>query len=171
MLPVVVLPLWSVAVLNAVAWGGWSAAAGYLAHRRPTSAFAKDRALYRLRGFERGDLYERRLRIKRWKDRLPEAGALFTGGFSKRSVRTKDRATLERFVIETRRAEWAHWLIIGATPFFLIWNPWWVEPFMVLYALVANLPCLLVQRYNRGRLERLLEPASPGAPPADRGSR
>jgi glycosyl-4,4'-diaponeurosporenoate acyltransferase len=27
---------------------------------------------------------------------------------------------------------------------------------MVGYAVVANAPCLIVQRYNRGRLERIL---------------
>jgi glycosyl-4,4'-diaponeurosporenoate acyltransferase len=155
-LPLVALPLWLVAVLNVVGWGAWSALAGYVAHRRPTSSFVRDTWLYRLRRFEGRGLYERRLRIKRWKDRLPEAGALFTGGFSKRSVRTKDRATLERFVVETRRAEWAHWAIMAATPFFLAWNPLWVEPFLVVYALAANLPCLLVQRYNRLRLLALL---------------
>jgi glycosyl-4,4'-diaponeurosporenoate acyltransferase len=171
MVPLVVLPLWLVAVLNVLAWGTWSALAGYLAHRLPASSFARDTWLYRQRRFEGRALYEHRLRIKRWKDRLPEAGALFTGGFSKRSVRTKDRATLERFVVETRRAEWAHWLIMAATPFFLVWNPWWVEPFLVVYALAANLPCLLVQRYNRERLERVLVTASPGGPPAGRGSR
>jgi hypothetical protein len=34
---------------------------------------------------------------------------------------------------------------------------------MVLYAIVANVPCLLVQRYNRARLERVLR-RSPGVP-------
>ncbi len=169
MLPPVAPPLWLVAVLNVVAWGTWSALAGYLAHRRPVSAFARDTRLYRPWRHETRELYERRLRIKRWKDRLPEAGALFTGGFSKRSVGAKDRATLERFVIETRRAEWAHWLIMAAAPVFLIWNPWWVEPIIVVYALAANLPCLLVQRYNRLRLQRVLLTKS--VPPADRGSR
>jgi glycosyl-4,4'-diaponeurosporenoate acyltransferase len=42
------------------------------------------------------------------------------------------------------------------TPAFVVWNPWWVEIAMVVYALAANLPCLLVQRYNRARLARLL---------------
>ena len=81
-----------------------------------------------------------------------------TGFFSKRSVRTRDRAVLEQFVIETRRAEWTHWTIMMITPVFLVWNWWWVELLMIAYALTANLPCLLVQRYNRARLLRLLGP-------------
>ena len=28
------------------------------------------------------------------------------------------------FVIETRRAEWTHWILLIAGPFFLLWNPW-----------------------------------------------
>src|SRR4051812_6160767 len=99
-------------VLDVVFWGGWSAGVGFWAHRRPVAAFSADSHLYRLRGFEDGGRFYERLRIKRWKDRLPEAGALFTGGFSKRSARTLDRAVLERFVVETRRAEWAHWVIM-----------------------------------------------------------
>ncbi|MEY2452087.1 MAG: glycosyl-4,4-diaponeurosporenoate acyltransferase [Acidimicrobiaceae bacterium] len=143
-------------VLDVVVWGAWSAIAGYVAHRRPAAAFATDSWLYRLRRFERGGRLYEQLGIRRWKDRLPEAGALFTGGFSKRSVRSRDRDVLERFVIETRRAEWTHWTIMLITPVFLVWNGWWVEIAMVVYALAANLPCLLVQRYNRARLIRLL---------------
>lgn len=156
MIPLVDLPKWAMVVLDVTVWGGWSALVGFWAHRRPVTAFATDSNLYRLRRFEDGGRFYERLRIKRWKDRLPEAGALFTGGFSKRSARTLDRAVLERFVVETRRAEWTHWVIMLATPVFLVWNWWWVEGLMVVYALAANLPCLLVQRYNRARLTRLL---------------
>jgi Glycosyl-4,4'-diaponeurosporenoate acyltransferase len=33
---------------------------------------------------------------------------------------------LERFAAETRRAELAHWLILAASPWFFLWNPWWL---------------------------------------------
>lgn len=156
-MPVLDAPEWAMVVLDVGVWGGWSALAGYLAHRRPARAFERDTWLYRTRRFERrGRFYEDRLRIKRWKDHLPEAGALFTGGFSKRALRARDPEALTRFVVETRRAEWAHWLIMAITPVFLLWSWPWVELVMVLYALAANAPCLLVQRYNRARLQVLL---------------
>jgi glycosyl-4,4'-diaponeurosporenoate acyltransferase len=155
-IPLVDVPKWAMVVLDVAVWGGWSALVGYWAHRRPASSFAHDTWLFRIRAFERGGRVYERMGIKRWKDRLPEAGALFTGGFSKRSVRTRDRARLERFVVETRRAEWTHWTIMLATPVFLVWNWWWIEILMVVYALAANGPCLVVQRYNRARLARLL---------------
>lgn len=150
------VPTWAIVALNVAVWGGWSAIAGWLAHRRPVTAFERDSWLYRQRAFERGGVLYERLGIRRWKDHLPEAGALFTGGFSKRSLRSRDPAVVARFVAETRRAEWAHWLIMSAAPVFLLWNWPWVEAVIVLYALTANLPCLLVQRYNRIRLQALL---------------
>jgi glycosyl-4,4'-diaponeurosporenoate acyltransferase len=152
-IPLVELPDPVMVGLDIVVWGGWSALVGFWAHRRPERAFDHDTAITRLRSFENARFYERGLHIKRWKDRLPEAGALFTGGFAKRTVQ---RASLARFVTETRRAEWTHWTIMLATPVFLVWSWWWVELVMVAYALAANAPCLLVQRYNRMRLLRAL---------------
>ena len=146
------------AVIDAGVWAAWSALCGYFAHRLPARRLARDRWLLRL-----GDpparvvrRYERRLRIKRWKRLLPEAGDLFAGGFSKRTVRQRDRAYFERFVVETRRAELTHWLVAAIGPLFFLWNPWWLATVMLGYAVVANVPCLLAQRYNRARLLRLL---------------
>lgn len=146
-----------VALVDAAVWAVWSSACGYAAHRIPADRLARDGWLLRIRPVERdGRAYERALRIKRWKDLLPEAGGLFRGGFSKRRVLRHDRAYLEQFLVETRRAELAHWPILLLGPVFFAWNPWWLGIAMVAYALAANLPCILVQRYNRARLYRIL---------------
>ncbi|HEY6318339.1 MAG TPA: hypothetical protein VI462_10700 [Acidimicrobiia bacterium] len=29
------------------------------------------------------------------------------------------------------------------------WNPWWLATAMLAFGVLANVPCLLVQRYNR----------------------
>ena len=145
------------ALIGAGVWAVWSTVCGYIAHRAPERWLSRDPRLLRLRGPERnGRLYDRVLRIKRWKDLLPEAGALFRGGFSKRRVERHDREYLERFLLETRRAELAHWPILALGPTFFVWMPWWLASAMLAYAIVANLPCILVQRYNRVRLERML---------------
>ena len=91
------------------------------------------------------------LRIKRWKDRVPEAGALFAGGVSKRRLRTRTTQGLRRFATETRRAELGHWLAAAAGPFFALWNPWWAAVIIVGYGLAANLPFIAIQRYDRAR--------------------
>ncbi len=150
------------AALDAGVWAAWSALAGYVAHRLSVERLGRDGWLFRLRRApERvARRYERRLRIKRWKSLLPEAGDVFRGGFSKRRLLRHDRPYLERFVVETRRAELTHWLIMGAVPFFFLWNPWWLGLAMLAYGFIANVPCLLTQRYNRARLLRALGHAS-----------
>jgi glycosyl-4,4'-diaponeurosporenoate acyltransferase len=146
-----------IVLIDAGVWASWSALCGYVAHRIPRARLSRDRSLFRIRRFEAGGrFYERWLRIKRWKDRLPEAGALFRGGFSKRRVTTSDRAYLEGFAAETRRAELTHWLILAVSPWFFLWNPWWLGLAMVGYGIVANVPCLAIQRYNRARLLRMI---------------
>lgn len=155
-LPLVVLPKWLQVVACILVWLGASAGWGYLGHRLPTSRFDHDTWWSRLRGPERGGRLYERLGIKRWKDRLPEAGALYSGGFSKRDLRAHDRAHLERFVVETRRAEFVHWLVFATVLVFPLFVVWYALPPNLVYAVVANLPFIAIQRYNRARLQRIL---------------
>lgn len=145
-----------IVALDALAWAGWSAVVGYAAHRLPLSRLDHDGPLTRLRRWERGGRVYERLGIRRWKDRLPEFGAVFRGGTSKRSLPSRSTPALARFAAETRRAELVHWAIPLLTPVFALWNPASLFGAMVGYAVLANAPCLIVQRYNRGRLERVL---------------
>jgi glycosyl-4,4'-diaponeurosporenoate acyltransferase len=144
------------AFADAALWAAWSALCGYVAHRIPASRLQHDRRLG-IRGVERdGRAYERVLHVKAWKDVLPEAGSLFRGGMSKAHLPGHDRESLARFAAETRRAERTHWAILALAPTFFAWNPWWLATAMLGYGLAANVPCLLVQRYNRARLFRIL---------------
>lgn len=149
--------------MRAVAWdaGAWAAvqlAAGYGVHRIPLERLASDNWLTRPRRVEAGgDLYSGALRIRRWKDRLPEAGNAFAGGFDKSHLAGRSPAQLHRLAAETRRAELGHWLAVVPTPAFVAASPRIVKPFMVVYPLAVNLPCIAVQRYNRLRLARVLE--------------
>lgn len=101
--------------------------------------------------------YSRVLRIRRWKNALPDGASWVGGAFSKRRLESRDRAYVERFILETRRGEAAHWMMIAFTPVFFLWNPLWACAVMVVYALASNLPCILVQRYNRSVLSRHLD--------------
>jgi glycosyl-4,4'-diaponeurosporenoate acyltransferase len=152
-------PLVLVAV-DVAAWAAFHASTGYLVHRLPARRFDHETFLTRARRFERdGRLYTRGLGIKRWKSRLPEAGAVFAGGFDKRRLRGSAIDDLERFATETRRAEVGHWLAAAAAPLFFLWNPPPIGAVMLLYAVAANGPCIAAQRYNRLRLVRILRTA------------
>jgi glycosyl-4,4'-diaponeurosporenoate acyltransferase len=160
---------WTIA-LDVAVWAVIGVTVGYAMHRMPLRRLDHDTWLTRIRAFERGGALYVRLGIKRWKDRTPELGALFAGGVSKRS--SGGRSQLERFAAETRRAEYTHWLVMAAGPLFALWNPWYLTLAMITYGGVANLPCLVIQRYNRARItsiamrltERRARPEPPGPP-------
>ena len=110
---------------------------------------------------------------------MPEAGALFAGGISKRHVTAVEQGGLERFVVETRRAELGHWLAAAPGVLFVLWNPPAVVPIMIAYGLLVNLPFIAVQRSNRIRASRVLRARASrvrgrrasGSPPAVTESR
>jgi glycosyl-4,4'-diaponeurosporenoate acyltransferase len=99
---------------------------------------------------------ERVLLIRHWKDHLPDAARWFAGGFAKGTLLARNDDYLRRFIRETWRGELCHWVAMAFAPVFFLWNPCWAGMIMVAYALVANLPCILVQRYNRGRIQRMI---------------
>ena len=154
------LPASAIVVANVVFWPTWTAAVGWVAQRTRDEHFVDDDAVTRARAFEGdGDVYRETLQIHRWKDRLPEAGAAY-GGFTKRSVSAGDVETLERFLLETRRAEHAHWGMAAGALITTLWNPWWAFGINATVGASSNLPCIAVQRYNRIRLRRAVDAAS-----------
>jgi glycosyl-4,4'-diaponeurosporenoate acyltransferase len=154
-LPMITLGPLAVLVADVVGWALAHSLTGYAAHRMPTARLSADRGILRLRAVERGGRVYEAVRIRRWKDRLPEAGALFPGGVSKRALRSSDAAGRRQFAVETRRAELGHWWCFACAPLFALWNPPVGAVLMVIYGAAANLPCIAVQRYNRGRLARV----------------
>jgi glycosyl-4,4'-diaponeurosporenoate acyltransferase len=96
------------------------------------------------------------LLIRRWKDLIPDGASWFRGGFAKAKLAARDADYLRRFVIETRRGEACHWTVLAIVPVFFLWNPWWADAVIAVYAIAANLPCILIQRHNRRRLQHML---------------
>jgi len=153
-----VMPQALTIAVDVVAWGAFHSLTGYAAHRLDDNQLSRDGWLLRQRSFEAGGRWYRdRLRIHRWKDRLPEAGALFAGGLSKRRLPAYDADGLELFARETRRAELAHWWAMSCGPLFALWNPPLATALLVAYGVLVNLPFVLIQRYNRFRIEALLD--------------
>lgn len=129
----------------------------YAIIRMPDQWFARDRGAVKLFPFEQGGKWhEQALMIRSWKEWLPDGGAWLRGGFSKKRLHEKSFDYYEQFVRETRRGEWAHWSMLIAMPAFAIWNTGWSILILFLYALMANLPCIALQRYNRVRFLRLM---------------
>ena len=147
--------LW-VAVLNTAGIPAAHFGLSWLFTRLPGSCFRPGSVPFRRWPGESTGLYDGIFRVRSWKHHLPDAAAWF-GGFAKRKLRSRDEAYLRRFRVETCRGEaahWAQWIVIST---FVIWTPWPWALILPVYAALSNLPCIVLQRHNRLRLDQVLD--------------
>jgi len=138
-------------------WPTWIYIWGFVAHLLPDEFVDRDTWVTRTRAWERnGRWYADHLHVARWKDRVPEAGSAFAGGFAKRSTNNGDPDTVRTFIVETRRAEYAHWMMGAGWLIPSLWGPWYAGVLNLLFGLFIALPFVAIQRFNRPRLKRLL---------------
>jgi glycosyl-4,4'-diaponeurosporenoate acyltransferase len=129
----------------------------YIATILPLDNLNTESWLLKERNWEKsGNFYDRFFKIKKWKGLLPDGSALFKKGFRKKRMTSSNPEYLSKFIIETGRAEIVHWIVILFSPVFFIWNYPWAGWVMIIYAIIANLPCILAQRYNRIRFKRMI---------------
>jgi glycosyl-4,4'-diaponeurosporenoate acyltransferase len=96
------------------------------------------------------------LGIRLWKRWIPDAGGALPGGVAKASLVRREPAALRRLLLETRRAELVHGLLWPAGLLTALWLPPAGVLVNLVFATAFNLPCLLLQRYNRTRLRHCL---------------
>lgn len=104
-------------------------------------------------GWERnGKIYDSVFRIRRWKDYIPSVSA-----FDKKELASSpDAGYLSRFVLESVRAELCHILAIIAGLAICLLTPAAADIRILLWMATVNFPCIMIQRYNRPRLMRIL---------------
>ena len=110
---------------------------------------------YRTYPFE--DKLYRRLRVSRWKTRLPDASRFSSLMMRKTIDGDITSGHIERLIRETCVAESSHWMIMILILGTLLgeegdWTGWYV----FVYDLF-NLPFIITQRYNRPRMIRIME--------------
>lgn len=130
----------------------------------PTRWFDRDSWLFRGRPWERGgSFYQTFFRVRIWKTRLPELADFFKSLFPKKSVRSFDAGYVARYLQESRKAEFTHWCIIASPVVFLAFGKPWGFALVVVLAALTNLPFIIIQRYNRPRLEEAMRRRSDAA--------
>jgi len=144
---------WWSAAFNATVWLVCGVCVGWWYAQRDWRVLRDVGALTRLRRWESRRRYEHWLGVRRWKDRLPEAGTWF-GGVSKRHLPSVQEGGRARFVAESLRAERVHFALIAVIPLTMAWSRGWWVVINVAFGLVVNMPCIIVARYNRIRLTR-----------------
>lgn len=122
----------------------------------PAKWFEKERWWSRSFTFEDGGkFYERVFFIKKWKKYLPDGAKLFKGGFAKKNLQENSVEYYEQFILETRRAEFSHWIQILPALLFYLFNPLWASIVITVYFIFINLFPIVAQRYVRPKLTKL----------------
>jgi glycosyl-4,4'-diaponeurosporenoate acyltransferase len=113
--------------------------------------------LFREKSWEAGgDIYQRLFKVRTWKAILPELSDFLKILFPKKKIRAFDAGYLQSYIIESCRAELTHFCIIGITLLFPLWAGFSVSLLVIYISVLLNLPFIVIQRYNRPRIQRLL---------------
>ena len=105
---------------------------------------------------QEGKIYEK-LRIRKWKKRVPDMSRHVKTMFAKELINPRDPEYTRRLILETCVAELTHDVLILLSPIFPQYMTGvYADAAMLLYAL-GNLPFILIQRYNRPRLVKLMK--------------
>ena len=153
---IIFLPNWLTILSFIIIWPMIQVLISMVGNWIPDKYFNADSFWYRTHRCENGSrFYEKVLRIKLWKRWLPDGAKAFKVGFAKGELKETDEAYLKAFIAETCRAEFVHTIQILPFWVFGLWAPAFVIWIMLGYALMANLPCIIAQRYNRPRLKKL----------------
>ncbi len=151
------LSLANIVIINFALMIAWHLIILVISTNLKTSFFNPHKLPYTPHKWEKnGNFYIKKLHIKKWKDFLPQYVA--KGGFSKRHLESDgkfDKEYINIFIRETCRAEWNHFICsMYFIVSFLINSLCYAFIFSAI-PIIANLPFIAIQRYNRIRLERL----------------
>ncbi len=152
--------LWIV-ILNVLGIPAIHLGISWLYTQFPRTLFNSDSALYRMRNWENGGkIYQTIFKVRKWKGLLPDAAPWFDG-FAKKNLRSKNVEFLHAFKAETCRGEAAHYAQVFGILGTLAWNPGIAAVVIGVYSILSNLPCIILQRHTRARLDHLLEIQTP----------
>jgi len=148
--------VWTI-IIDSFAWAFFQISISFFTLSLPERYFQKQTFIYPAGKWgNEGQFWQTHFDIKNWAKIIPDGTRILKEGFYKKNLQQKEANYLETFILETKRAELTHWLSILPSVLFFLWNPVWLGWIMVIYALLFNVPIILVQRYNRPRLERVL---------------
>lgn len=148
------IPAPAVIMSSAAFWLLASLVVGLIANRLPES-WLNNRSPHRTICMHPSG--RRRSSVWRWTNWIPDAGPALPGGIAKASLVRRDPMALHRLVIETRRAELVHAVLWTAGLLTALWLPAAAVLVNLLFACLFNLPCLLIQRVTRERVQRLID--------------
>ena len=118
---------------------------------------------------QNGRIYER-IGIKRWKDKVPDMSKLLPNMIAQKQLSLGVTSQhIELLIQETCIAEFLHILLcVAGFGCVFLWPGMGGVIVSILYALIGNLPFILIQRYNRPRLVQIVRRMNPHATTASK---
>lgn len=144
-------------LIDILVWIAFHLSIGYLSSKIPLKWLNPDLRFFHSYAWEKdGKIYDRLFHVRSWKHLIPNGSALYRGAFSIKNLPTHELAYLQRWLKESVRSEICHWVMILPGFFFFLWNDVLLGWLMVVYAFLNNLVPIILQRFNRPRIRRLL---------------
>lgn len=122
----------------------------------PKRWFSAERFPFRSQPWEE-KLY-RLLRVKQWQNKLPDMSRILPKLMPAKRLTPQTMTDLPRMIEETCVAELIHALLsVSGLGFLWLWPGGWGIALTAVYILLGNVSFIIIQRYNRPRLVKLLE--------------
>jgi glycosyl-4,4'-diaponeurosporenoate acyltransferase len=145
-------------VLDIIAWLIFHLSIGYVTSQIPIDRFDPNKKWYQTRPWEKdGQIYQKIFRVKDWKRYIPSGAALYKNAYEIRRITTFTVQNVSTWLKESCRSEFCHFAMIIPGIFFFLWNSVTGGWIMMIYAIVNNLVPIVMQRYNRPRVRKLLD--------------
>lgn len=144
-------------IVDVLAWICFHLGIGYWCSHLPLHLFNPQQKLYLTQSWEQnGEIYQKIFHVRSWKKLIPSGAALYRNTFKLKNLPTFKLDYIETWLKESCRAEFCHWIMILPGFFFFLWNSVEVGWWMVAYAIANNLVPIVMQRYNRPRVRKML---------------
>ncbi len=124
----------------------------------PRERFDYNKAPYKPYKWEIDTTLYEKIKISKWKDKIPDISLIFKNLLPKKISEIHiSTADVKKLIAETCVAEISHVvLLILSVRILFMWEGSGGFWFFVIYGILGNIPFILVQRYNRPRLIKLL---------------
>lgn len=144
--------------IDIIAWVIIHLSIGFSSSRIPLSWLNPNLHFFQTFNWEKdGKIYDQVFHVRAWKQLVPDGSVLYPGAFSIKHLQSTQHNYLQRWLKESIRSELCHWAMIIPGFLFFLWNSFEVGLIMVAYALLNNLFPIVLQRFNRPRMRKMIE--------------
>jgi len=139
--------------------GALGIAAHFVGEAFDRERFNENAYPFACRKWEQGGRIYRRLGIRRWKDKMPDMSRILPDMFPKRLTEANSTEMVRRLIKETCVAEFIHncLSILFFIGIWMIYDGSMKGFSLGVFAVLCNLPYVIIQRYNRPMLIRYLQ--------------